>query len=1805
VSDDTQRLLNYLRQATTELRDARTRVAELERLTANEPVAIVGMACRFPGGITTPEQLWQLVYSGVDAVSPFPADRGWDIAHLYDSQPGTPGRTCTIEGGFLHDAAAFDPGFFGMSPNEALGTDPQQRLLLECSWEAFERAGVAATTLKGSRTGVFAGVMSHDYALGNGAAGTSTGSLVSGRVAYVLGLEGPAVTVDTACSSSLVALHLAIQALFSGECSLALAGGVTVMSTPDMFVYFSEQQGAAADGRCRSFADTADGVGLAEGAGVLLLERLSDARRHGHPVLALLRGSAVNSDGASSSLTAPNGPSQQRVIRHALAAAQLTTAEIDVVEAHGTGTRLGDPIEAQALIATYGQDRPEGRPLWLGSIKSNIGHTQAAAGVGSIIKMVMAMRHGILPRTLHVDAPSTRVDWGAGAVELLTEAREWPDTGRPRRAGVSSFGISGTNCHVIVEEVPSTPDEAASGTAPVEGAEAGAVPTAVPLVLSARSGPALAAQAVQLLELLAEQPRAELRDVAFSLVSTRAGHEHRAVVAAAAREGARRGLAAVANGGADACVRTGTAVPGLTAFVFTGQGAQRLGMGRELCTAFPVFGSVFEEVVGLFGTDLRDVVWGSDQQVLDATGWAQPALFAFEVALVRLLQSWGVRADVLAGHSIGELAAAHVAGVLDLQDACTLVAARARLMQALPAGGAMVAVQASEAEAAAALTGQVSLAAVNGPQSAVLSGDAAEVAAIAAGFEAAGRRVTRLQVSHAFHSPLMESMLDDFAEVARCITYAPPQIPVVSTLTGRLATDEDLRSPDYWVRQVRQAVRFADAVTTLRSHGAARFLEIGPDAILTGLTARILHDATTVALAGKGRPEATQLLTGLGAAFTVGVDVNWSALFTGSGAQRVDLPTYPFQRQRYWLPAQPAGANLSITNPAGTDHPFLTGRLDLPGATDSVFVGRLGQGSAPWLADHELAGRLLLPAAALPELALHAGAQVGWTALREFAVDEPLTLPAGGDLAVSVSVGSQEGNVRPVAVYTRPEHGDGAWTRHAHGTLARADSAVEPSTATVGEWPPAGAEPLKLEALYDRLADRGHDYGTRLRCIDRAWRRAGQLFAELTLPEGMAAEGFGLHPVLLDGAIRLLLDQPGDAGLQPAAWTGVHLYAEGAVTLRVTLTLTGGEASVLATDSDDTPVFTAEKVMLRSLGLEMPSAALTDAAFELRWTVVPAGADAASVPWEDLAANEPVPPVVVLQTRSDTADTVVALHEVTTAVLGALQSWLAEPRAESRLVVHTRRAVGAGGVDVDPVQAAVWGLVRAAQAEHPGRFVLVDTDGGASDRMVGSAVATGEPEAAVRDREVLVPRLAALTAADEAPPAFDAAPPTLDADDTVLVTGGTGGLGALVARHLVTTHGVRRLVLVSRRGLAAPGAQDLRDELAAAGAYVDVAACDVADRDAVVGLLAGVDGLTAVVHAAGVLDDGVIDALTPQRLRAVLAAKADAAWHLHEVTMRHNLKAFVLFSSIAGTFGGAGQGNYAAANAFLDGLAEYRRARGLAAQSLAWGPWSGDGMIGGLRDADRARLRRQGILPLGERDGLALLDHAHRNGAAVAVMVGLDLRVLGQIEHPPSVLRGLVKPRPRRADGGRQRQLHALPASERLAALLDLVRAHAAAVLGHDSAAAVEPDRAFKELGFDSLGAVQIRNSLAETVELNLPSTLVFDHPNARAVAEYLAAELEPPAADASRQVLGHVDRLEAALVAFTAEPGTHSAITARLEAMVRSWRDRHDPGAADLDAELDSATDDDLFAVLDNELGVSQPSYRPASERNASGSAL
>ncbi|HEV7614610.1 MAG TPA: type I polyketide synthase, partial [Solirubrobacterales bacterium] len=1696
------------------------------------PIAIVGIACRFPGGADSPAAFWELLARGGDAIAPFPADRGWDLEQLYDADPDAPGSAYATEGGFVADATGFDAAFFGIAPREALAMDPQQRLLLECAWEALEDAGIDPTSLAGSGAGVFAGAMLPDYPSAadpalEGYLGTGLSpSIISGRIAYALGIEGPAVSVDTACSSSLVSLHLASQSLRGGECDLALAGGVTVMGKPGVFIEFARQRGLAPDGRSKSFAAAADGSGFAEGAGLLVLERLVDAERNGHRPIALIRGSAVNQDGASNGLTAPNGPSQERVIRQALANARLAPSEVDAVEAHGTGTQLGDPIEAQALLATYGQERGEGEPLYLGSLKSNLGHTQAAAGVAGVIKMALALRHEELPRTLHIDEPTPHVDWSAGAVELLAAPREWKRGERPRRAGVSSFGISGTNAHLLLEEAPAHSRRLMgfSGQDTGNSSDGAGLPL-TPLLLSAKGPEALAAQGARLVARLEADPELALADVAHTLASSRASLDRRAVVLGADRAELLAGLGALAAGAEHPALVTGAARAGAIAFLLSGQGAQRPRMGKGLYDAFPVYAEAFDRACaaleGELGFAVRDAVFDDGDgaaERLTRTDRAQAAIFALQVALFRLVESFGLRPDYLLGHSIGEVSAAHLAGVLSLADAAKLIAARGTLMAALAEGGAMASVRASEKEVVASLepfAGRLCLAAVNGPASVVVSGEKDALAEWEAARAKEGRKVKRLRVSHAFHSQLMEPMLEEFEALAATLEFNPPRIPIVSNLTGALLGDEEAASPAYWAAQVRQPVRFADGAGLLAEQGVAHCLELGPDAVLTAFAAEALAGAEPApALAPALRrehPEPASFLAALAALHADGAAVEWAERLPGA---KVSLPAYAFQRQRFWVEQGAGGGDAAGLGQATSRHPLLGARVALADGSH-LFTGRLSLQGQPWLADHTVAGAAVVPGAALVDLALAAGRQVGAEKLEELALEQPLVLPELGAVQLRVALTAAADGFE-LAIHSRPEAGEDEelpFVRHASGSLAAAAAAVAGFEA--GAWPPAGAEPVDVAGFYERVAAVGVEYGPAFQGLEAAWRRGNEVFAEVTLAPEQAEEAglYAIHPALLDAAQHATFPWPGadgdeEAAVFPFSWSGVALHGSaGASKLRVKLEIGADSLSLQAADADGNPVASARALAVRRLdpaALAGAEAARSEDLYLVGWRPVELAAAAPGA--------EPEPGLVPLARAPEEAVDAAA-ETLAAAALEQVQAALAAGDGQ-RLAFVSEGAVAAGaGEAPDPALAAAWGLVRSAQSEHPGRFLLIDSDGSAaSESALAAALAQSEePQLALRAGEALAPRLEPAPAADEPAAA-------LDPDRTVLVTGGLSGLGALAARHLAA-QGAKHLLLASRRGPGAPGAEQLLGDLAELGCEATAAACDVGERAQLEALLDSIPAehpLGAVYHCAGAVDDGIVEALDRDRLATALAPKAAAAWHLHELTAESGLSSFVLYSSLAAVLGSPGQGNYAAANSFLDALAQRRRAEGLAATAVAWGAWEQEtAMTAGLDRAARARMASSGLAPIASEQGLELLERARALAAANVVAAPLRRRALREAARAGTLaplFAGLVPARSKRPappSGALASQLAAAPEAEREGLALALVRTHAAAVLGHAATREVDPAANFKDLGFDSLAAVELRNRLAQASGLKLEPTLVFDYPTAQQLARHLLGMVE------------------------------------------------------------------------------------------------
>ncbi|MEU4329860.1 acyltransferase domain-containing protein, partial [Nonomuraea dietziae] len=1500
----------------------------------DDPIAVVGMGCRYPGEVVSPEDLWRLVSTGTDAITEFPANRGWDLDTLF--APGASGTSDTRYGGFLHDADRFDAAFFGISPREATAMDPQQRVLLETCWEAVERAGIDPATLRGSATGVYVGAMAPDYGPrlhqpdgasdGHLLTGTAL-SIVSGRVAYALGLRGPAITTDTACSSSLVSIILAMRALRRGECALALAGGVTVMSTPGMFVEFSRQGGLAPDGRCKAFSALADGTGWAEGAGMLVLERLSDARRNGHQVLAVLRGGAVNQDGASNGLTAPSGQAQREVIRQALADARLTAAEVDAVEAHGTGTRLGDPIEADSIIAVYGEGRDPGRPVWLGSLKSNIGHTQAAAGVAGVIKMVKALEHRTLPPTLHAADPTPHVDWASAGVRLLTGKVELAQD-RPPRAGVSSFGISGTNAHLIVEAAPPPPAARPDEAPQVLDPEAGPMVW----VVSARSEPALRAQAARLHAYADGLADGELADAGRTL-GRRAAFAHRAVVVAAGRDELLAGLEAVAAGTPHAAVTSGAApAEARPVFVFPGQGSQWAGMAVDLLDASPAF---------------RDQVARCDRALRPYTGWSvvdvlrgrngapplegsdviQPALFAVMIALAGLWRSLGVHPAAVVGHSQGEIAAACVAGALSLEDAARVVALRSRALTKLGDKGGMLAVSLPAARAEELLrpwAGRLWPAVYSGPSSTVVAGDtdALEECAAACGDDVQARRVA---IGYAAHTPHIEELREEILRSLDGVRPRHTEVAFCSSYAGEFI-DTGLLTAGYWFTSLRHPVRFQQAIEAVAATGTPVFVEASPHPVLTG------HVVDTLAAAGvAGGATGTlrrddgglpRLFKALGQAWVLGADVDWAAALGPAGRHHDSLPAYPFERHRHWLAPGPAGG------PGGSGHPLLGTALPLAADGGFLLAGRLSAGTDPWLADHAVDGTVLLPGTAFVELALQAAVTAGCDAVEELTLEAPLPLPAAGGVHVQVTVGGQdEQGRRTVAVHARPAgDADTPWTRHATGLLG---PAPEDPPERLPSWPPDGV-PIGLDGLYDLLAERGYAYGPAFQGLRAAWRAGDDAFVEVAPPDQVRADAgrFVLHPALLDAVLHLVVLESADdptALLLPFSWSGVRVAALGAEALRARVTDLGDDRIALSLfDGAGDRIAAVDLLALRRLPRSAARPASAAASYTVEWAEPPVlGAGTGEGDWalvgydeaaDDLGAELEragiaaprhydlaslagmsagrVPGVVLAPVHADADDLPYAAHDALREVLDLAQGWLADERfAESRLVFATRP----GG----PEAAAVWGLVRSAQSEHPGRFVLAEIAQGFSGwERLAAAIAAGETQLTAAGQDLLAPRLTRREVTAE---------PLPEVSGTVLVTGGTGGLGALVARRLVARHGVRDLLLVSRRGPGAPGASELVAELEGLGARVAVAACDVSDREALAGLLEGVP-LGGVVHTAAVLDDAVLEGLSASRLDAVLAPKADAAWYLHELTAGRPLSLFVLFSSLAGVLGNAGQG---------------------------------------------------------------------------------------------------------------------------------------------------------------------------------------------------------------------------------------------------------------------------------------------------------
>ncbi|GAA5086085.1 hypothetical protein GCM10023319_32690 [Nocardia iowensis] len=2070
------------------------------RAAYDDDIAIISMACRLPGGVTTPEEYWELLERGGDGIIDVPKDR-WDADALYDADPEARGKSYCRSGGFVTPIDLFDAPFFGISPREARSLDPMQRMALETCWEAFERAGYTMERLRGSQTGAFVGVGKssayHEYGLTlaggladlDGYVGPgSAGGTMSGRVSYVFGLEGPTLTLDTACSSSLVTTHLAANALRQGECDLAVSIGVSLMLSPELHVEFSRLRGMSPDGRCRSFSADTEGTGWSEGAAGVVLKRLSDAKRDGDPILAVLRGTAVNHDGHSASLTTPSGPAQKRVIRAALAASGLQPSDIDYLEAHGTGTKLGDPIEGTALAEVFGGSHSAEEPLWVGSAKSNLGHTQAAAGLAGVMKAVLAMQHDMLPRTLHVTEPTPAVDWENAQMALVRQEQPWLPKDRPRRAGVSSFGIGGTNAHVIVEEPPKRV---------VEERPSAPLPFKVPFLVSGYTEAALRAQAENLHRHLGMNIQDRLGDVARSLATTRSHFRRRLVLMAKDKAELLDKLASFARTGESpvGAIRTGDhAEEPRVAMLFTGQGSQLPGMGKDVAEVYPVFREALREIAEQF-TELErpllDVMWADpdsdDAALLHRTDFTQPALFAVEVALWRLWQSWGVRPELVLGHSIGELAAAHVAGIFDLSDACRLVAARGRLMQAMPSGGAMASLEADGAEVATAieelgLAGKLDIAGLNAPTQTVVSGDADAVERVTAHFVAQGRKAKELTVSHAFHSHHMDGMLAAFQAVAETVRFNPPQLTIVSSLTGELAEPGELERPDYWIRQARRAVRFADGIRTLHKNGVNTFLELGPQPVLSGMGAACLADEKSLAWVPSlvpGKDGAAVVQRSIAELHVLDVPIDWHGYFEPFGGERVALPTYAFQRERFWFeppPVREIGAGLNDTG-----HPLLGGGVRIAGTEMFVYTTMVAADEPVWVQEHKVMGAVLMPGTAFFEAMRAAGdaAAAGEWDVADVVVFAPLVLNSGMPIRLQVTVGPAAGGARQVQVYSSPEGEDGAWQLHAEGNLVPAQIDAGATVAV----PPRGAERIDVSAVYSDLAALGYGYGPTFQCIEQAWHVGEEVWARAALPDSAepSAGSYGLHPALLDSAMHSLLltqrlkKKTGDDLFVPFEaerlslreqglseiwvrvadfelgdgefWASLDIYnAKGdnigrlhrlharRVDRAVLRRLAQAGVDRFQFDVDWRPVDTDNVELGGSWGLLSPAGDVAWAR-EVKTTLSRAGIQVIKV--RELDDADELDGLLCLWDSG--ADVLSQAHDFAAKALAQLQA-AAESGFAPPLVWVTRNAVGTSADDrVSGLGAGpLWGLMRTARNEHPELPLrLIDLGDEEADRKnLGPALMlAAEPECALRHGQVLVPQLQRVDAGRDLTipteggwqleiaakgrldeplavrarpvqaladseiraevkaagvnfldvlnalgmveiPAFglefagvvtevgagvedlkvgdpvlgltrgsfasevvsdarqvvrmpehltfeeaatipmtfltawyglhvlggmrpgervlihsaaggvgmaavqlaqlhgaevygtasepkwpalhefgladdhlassrdlgfvekfgaggrdfdivlnslatefidaslgmlgsggrflemgkidlreqswidenhpgvtytvynlpEAGPDrihemlvaiadlftagklkplplrtfpmtnTSDAlrfmaqarhvgkvvltrveqrqfvrpDGAVLISGGLGDLGRRVATWLVSTHGVRDLVLTSRRGPDAPGADALVAELAELGAKATVVAGDSADLDSVKSVIAMFDEdrpLRGVVHAAGVLDDGALSALTPDRLDAVFLPKLDGAWHLHQLTQDMELDLFLMFSSIASVMGAPGQGNYAAANAFLDALAQLRRAKGLPATSVAWGPWEGEGMAAGLSETDRVRFAQLGLDRLAPEEGLELLELAVRGGRALTVSAAFDLN---RLQHyfeerggiPPllrSLLTGSGGGRARGGGGADLRKLLSETASEEHAAVvLGVVREEIAKTLGFASPDDVDVDLPLQDIGIDSLTAVLMRNQLADLTGLALPAKIAFDHPNLKALAQFLLAKL-------------------------------------------------------------------------------------------------
>ncbi|CCH32770.1 type I polyketide synthase [Actinosynnema sp. NPDC047251] len=1795
-----------------------------------EPIAIIGVGCRFPGA-DGPEEYWRLLRDGVDAISEVPPDR-WEVDEFYDADPAAPGKMITRWGGFLDGVDRFDREFFGISPREASAIDPQQRLLLEVAWEALEDSGQPAAALAGSDTGVFVGISSFDYALLQASrldgvdaywgTGVALG-VAANRISYALDLRGPSVAVDTACSSSLVALHSACQSLWSGQSRLALAGGVNLILSPAFGINFSKAGVMAPDGRCKTFDAAADGYVRGEGAGVVVLKPLERALADHDPIRAVIRGGAVAQDGRTNGLMAPNGRSQEDLLRAAHRNSGVASSDIDYVEAHGTGTALGDTMEAQALGNVLGRGRPAERPCVIGSVKSNIGHLEAAAGIAGVIKTVLMLEHREIPASLHVENPNPRIDFESLRLRVARTREPWPRGEGPVRAGVSSFGFGGTVAHVVLEEAP--PVRPYPGSAPprVEGS--------VLLPLSARSPEALRQTARRYLDVLTGDGGADLADLSYTAGSRRSHHRHRlAVVSGSRADAAARLRAFLAGDPAPGAISgdSGRRRHRRLVFVCSGQGPVWWPLDPELREE-PALLAALEECDRLVraeaGWSVLEQLWADEKTSrLTEPDFCQPALFSLQVALAALWRSRGVVPDAVVGHSMGEVAAAHLSGALGLEDAVRVICRRGRAIRTVSGRGRMAVVElpvAAVREELRGLEGRVSVAAVNAPTSTVISGDPDAVERVTARLEARGTfcRVLR-SVDFASHSPQMDPLVDDLADALCGLRPTPPRLPMYSTVTGRR---DDPRALDggYWAQNIREPVLFAPAVEALLDDGHDVFVELAPHpgllpAIAQGAQARG-REVVLLPSLRRDEPPREVALTSLGALYALGFDPDWTALHLGPRGL-VRLPGYPWQRERSWLPA---GTSPHLPGRGG--HPLLGQHLRLADeAGGHVWESVIAVAGQPVLDDHRVQGVAVLPGAAWLEMARAAAAVAvpGSGVVADVEFRHMLALADTETATLQLRVSTVDGGGAEVRAYAHPAGGAGRqpeWTLHMTGTIvpgAPPDLPVPDLDAVRARCP----DPVDPADFYQALHRRGLEYGPAFRAVDGLWRGDREALAVVVAPAEVAADtGYhGVHPALLDAALQVLvaafrgdvdaderphvpfaIDRvtaaPSGVGRQDRLWVHARVRAAGDAVAA------GVVGDVLLATEDGTTVAVLDGVHIRQLDSDalLPASTTLDRAlYEVDWPrreraagpssrsgggwLVLAdergmGAQVAAHLVEDgervLLANagdsydDTDPERLVI--RPDGGDDVRRAVEVARERLGSLKGvahlWSldaggdgpADPRPDALRAGQQRGAVSVlhllhalardapaqggprlwlttagvhavgGSSPTSVAHASVWGLGRVAAVEHPGlRPTLVDLDpdpGPAAARWLADELRADDPETqiAVRGGVRHVARLV-RRAAPRAVPAD-----VVRADATYLVTGGLGALGLLVGRWLVD-RGARHLLLLGRRGADEAADRELR-ALREAGAEIHVARADVGDDRALAAVLAdaaeSMPPVRGVVHAAGVLDDATLAVLDPARLSTAFDPKAVGAWNLHTLTAGLPLDFFVLFSSLAGVLGSPGQGNYAAANTFLDALAAWRAARGLPALSIAWGPWQDTGLSvrpdGVGRFVERAGV--EGITPTGGTGWLGLLFGAE----AAQVVVGLvDWQRWAAAAGTSPLIAELVagaepdRPAVRRRALTVEDLLATEPAQRQklFQAYLHDVIARALGLKPEQ----LDADLPLTEVGLDSLVAVGMKNQVEVEFGMSLPLAAALEGAGVRQLAEQMlaaaAAGGAPPPDDGS-----------------------------------------------------------------------------------------